>query len=365
MNLLDWFQSRWKNDAVHWTYEFLDATRSDKPTGPSPILSGEHYFRISVAEMFLKNDRNWFTDVAPAVYSVIKLTFGNREETISHVAGPSNLKDLEAKSLNRGVAVNYPMTQLLPFNGGSVEIETGLVALPGTNDTKRLLNVLTSFSKTLAVPQLSIALTFAQPLVDGIMELVGANDTKLVLRLHDSYTQPGSFRSGYLAIVSAPAGTVDKKTLWVKGDRLHRGDTLDTAQPLTGFDYVLLRIGAVDERDDYHALSAIDDPYQSAIAALNEAIGEPDPSKQKDKMLEAERLLGAAKVAAFKSKELTFKVGRRQVIQALQKGFDEAKELLGQGAAEQNVPRTLTQALAGAMSHDEAILAGEVTVRDL
>lgn len=41
------------------------------------------------------------------------------------------------------------------------------------------------------------------------------------------------------------------------------------------------------------------------------------------------------------------------------------KHCWGQVAAEQNVRRPLTQALAGAMSHDEAILSGEVTVRDL
>jgi hypothetical protein len=365
MGLMDWLQNRFSHEAVPLTYEFLDASRSDRSPGPSPILSGQHYFRVTLAEMFLKNDRKWFTDIAPAVYSVIKLTFGDKEETISHVAGPSNLKELEAKSLNRGVTINYPMTPLLPFNGGSIEIEAGLVALPGSNDVKRLLKVLTDFSKTLAVPQISIALGFAQPLVDGIMELVGANDTKLVLRLHDSRIKPGDFHSGYLAVIGAAAGTIDKASLWVKGDRLHAGAEPSTAVPLTGVDYALLRIDAVDERDDYHALSSIDTPYQAAIAALNDAIGEPDPAKQKDKMLEAERMLGAAKVAAFKSKELTFKVGRRQVIQALQQGFDEAKQLLGQGAAEQDIARTLSQAAANAMSPAEALLAGEVTVRDL
>jgi hypothetical protein len=366
MSLIDWFQSHWKNAAVPLTYESIEVSRAQPtPPSPTPIRSGEHYFRVTLAEMFLKNQTQWFTNYSPAVYSVVKVQFGDKEETISHVAGPSNLKDLNATSLNKGVTINYHMTPLMPFNGGVVEIEAGLVGLPGTNDALRFLKVLTDLSKTLAVPQLSVALTFAQPLVDGIMELVGANSTKLVLRLHDTLTHADGFKPGYLAVISAPAGSLNSSMMWIKGDRLHYGDSFATAAPFTGYDYALFRIDSFSERDDYHALSLIDAPYQAAISALNDAIVEPDPQKKKDKMVEAERLLGAAKVAVFKSKELTFKAGRRQVIQALQKGFDEAKEMLGSGAAEQDVSKTLAQAMAGAMSVSEALLLGEVTAKDL
>jgi len=359
MNLFQWLQDRWKSAAVHLIYEPI--TLVDGRTMPSsPIRSGEQYFRITLAEMFLKNDRNWFTNYSPVVYSVVKLRFGDKEETFSHVAGPSGLKDLRAQSLNKGVTINYPLTALMPFNGGNIELETGLVALPGSNDAKRLLKVLTDFSKTLAVPQLSIALGFAQPLVDGITELVGSDGTNLVLRLHDTFTQDGTLSSGYLVVVSAAKGTLEPKQLRVKNDRLCYGtDGLD------GYDYMLLRIDSVDERDDYHALSSIDEPYQNAISALNDAVLEPDPQKKKDKMLGAERFLGAAKVAAFKSKELTFKTGRRQVIQALQKGFEEAKQLLSSGAAAQQIARSLGEAMTGAISPAEALVAGEVTVQDL
>jgi hypothetical protein len=364
MNLFDWLQNRWKSAAVHFIYERIGSSGVDgRSTLSSPIRSGEQYFRITLAEMFLKDDRDWFTDYSPAVYSVVKLRFGDKEETFSHVAGPSGLKDLRATSLNEGVTIDYPLTALMPFNGGDIELETGLVALPGSNDAKRLLKVLTDFSKTLAVPQLSIALGFAQPLVDGITELVGSDDTKLVLRLHDTFMQGGTLRPEYRVVINAPEGTLDPKQLWVKNDRLCYG--VDAANGLIGYDYVLIRIDSVDERDDYHALSSIDEPYQGAISVLNDAILEPDPQKKKDKMSEAERLLGAAKLAAFKSKELTFKTGRRQVIQALQKGFEEAKQLLGSAAADQPIARNLSDAMIGAISPAEALLAGEVTIQDL
>jgi hypothetical protein len=315
--------------------------------------------------MFLKNDKEWFTQRSPAVYSVIRLRFGDKEEVFSHLSGPTMLQNMDATSLNKGVTINYPLMALTPFNGGDIELEAGLVSLPGSNEAKQLLKVLTDFIKTLAVPHLSVALGFAQPLVDGITQLVGSNEAKLVLRLHDTFAQNHAIKPGYLAIIDAPAGSIPASELFVKGDRLHRGASLAASTPLTGFHYTLLRVDTVDERDDYHALASIDEPYQSAIQALNEAVLEFDEQKQKDKMLEAERLLGAAKIAAFKAKELTLKTGRRQVITALQKGFEEAKALLGPGAAEQAVPRTLSEAMQGAMKPSEALLAGDVTIHDL
>jgi hypothetical protein len=365
MSLLDFFRDRWKTEAVHSTYEFIDFSRSDHPTASSPIRSGEQYFRITVAEMYLKNDKEWFTNRSPAVYSVVSLRFGDKQEVFSHVSGPSGLKDLKAESLNRGVTINYPLMALTPFNGGDIEIEAGLVSLPGSNEAKRLLKVLTNFSKTLAVPQLSVALSFAQPLADGIADLVGSDEAQLVLRLHDMFMQNSPIRCGYMVSIDAKAGDINPNELWVKGDRLLRGPSLNEAKPLTGYHYTLMRVDAVDERDDYQFLSSIDGPYQSAITALNEAVLEPDPQKQKDKMMEAERLLSAAKVAAFKAKELTFKSGRRQVITALQKNFDEARSLLAPGVAEQPVARTLEQAMANTISVQEALIAGDVTVKDL
>jgi len=365
-SLFKWFADRFQKDAVHYTYVYLDPSRSEGRTfQTTPVVSGEHYFSITLAEMFLSKSKEWFTNRSPALYSLIKLKFGDKEETFTQVAGPSGLQDLDAKSLDRGVLLNYSLTPLIPFNGGDIELEAGLVSLPGSNEASSLLKVLTDFSKTLAVPQLSVALGFAQPLVDGITTLVGAKETQLTLRLHDKFGAGKPLSPGYLAVLSAPEGTFNEP-LWVKNDKLHRGPDQKTAQPVVGLDYFLLRLDAVAERDDYHALAAIDGPYQSAVAALGEAVVEFEPAKQKDKLLEAERLLVAAKVAAYKAKELTFKTGRRQVIEALQRSFQEAKGLLAPGAAEQSsVSKTLAQVMQNAMQADEARLLGEVGPRDL
>lgn len=368
MNPMKWFRDRFQSPGSRFAYEPIDPARVDGGIPPrGPVRSGEQYFRVVLVEMFLRNDRNWFTDYAPAVYSLVTLRFGDREETVSHVAGPTPLNDLKkASSENRSVTLNYPLTPLLPFNGGDVEMELGLVALPGSNDIKRLLNVLTSFSKALAVPQLSLAVGFAQPLVAGITELVGSEDTKLVLRLHDMCGQGGKpLQPGYRAVVAARLETFKAADLYVKNDRLFSVTDLPRERQIEQYSYMLLRVDVVDERDDYQSLSSIAEPYQSAIASLDAAAREADPQKQEEKVREAERFLGAAKVAAFKAKELTIRTGRRQVIEALQKAFDEAKELLAPGTVDPAVARTLQEAMTGAISVDEARLKGAVAARDL
>ena len=364
MNVFDFFRDRWRSDAVQLTLESIGAAQISGPTEPPVALrAGERYFRITLAEMFLKNDRDWFTDYAPAIYSIVKLKFGDREEIVSHISGPSGLKDLEAASLNRAVLLNYFLTPLLPFNGGDVELEIGLVALPGSNSAKRLLKVLTDFSKTLAVPQVSIAMGFAQPLLNGIMELVGSGETKLVLRLRNGFGQGGNaLTSGFFAVIDIPAGTLDKRRLFVRDDRLHYGDTLQTAVPLRGLNYFLVRIDAPEVRDDYLALASINDPFRKAMDALQAAVQSSD-AKKKEKLEEAEGYLTQARFAAYGAKELTTKVGRRQVVDALRAEFDQAKRDFGEGVA--GSQSDLAQAMANAQSPSEARRAGEVQLSEL
>ena len=83
---------------------------------------------------------------------------------ITRVAGASLLPDLSTDNLDRVIGLNYPMTPLVPFNGGTVSLSAGLLAIAGKNDVKSFLKVLGDFSNLLMVPQLSAALTIATPL---------------------------------------------------------------------------------------------------------------------------------------------------------------------------------------------------------
>lgn len=158
----------------------------------------------------------------------------------------------------------------------------------------------------------------------------------------------------HLVVVSAPEGTLAKEKISVEGGRLRY-----EGNPLSGYDYMVFRIDTPAERDDWDSLSTIPEPYDDAIGMLEKAYGLPDPDAQKTMLAEADRRFGAAKLAAFRAKELTKIVGRNQVIKALQERYAAAKQQLAPGAAEAIVPRKLSQVMAARISVADALSLGE------
>jgi hypothetical protein len=354
MDLMKFLKERWHREAVHLPAWQLPAVP------PARARSGENYFRLTLTEMFLADDRKWFAGWQPVLYAAINFRFGDKTETINHVAGTSSLKDVDASKLNQGVALNFSITPLVPFNGGEIEIEVGLVAMKGDDDVKRLLKVLGDFSKVLAVPQISTALSFAAPLADGAAELLGVAGNRPILRFHDTFNDGNPLQAMHIVIASDPDGRLAQSRMTVEQSRL-----LYDGKSLTGYDYMVLRIDLPAERDDWDSLSAIEEPFLASIKALQDALAEPDAKKRKALMNVADRQLGAAKLAAYNAKELTKIVGRNQVIKTLQGNYDAAKLALGAaGAAEVAIPRNLKEALANCISVADAKSFGELRIEE-
>jgi esterase/lipase superfamily enzyme len=330
MDLVGWFKDRFRKQADHWTYVKADPLRchaaDGTPADSKALTAGDDYFRLWLCEMYLKNNRDWFSNWHPAVATSVRFQYGNHDETVTHLAGESRLKDVNNKNLDRVIGLNYPLTALVPFQGGTIELDAGLLALQGGSDVKAFLKVLGDFSNLLVVPQLSTALSIAGPLADGIAELVGATNGALELGLHDTWaTQPGGganiLRAGYIVAVLASTKQLDPTKFWVVDGRLKYGSALPTATPLTGFHYMLFRVERRDQRDDWDALTAIQEPFRKAIETLSSGNN-----------AQAEIYLRQAKVAAFNSLELTENVDKRRVVEQLQKRFDARAKALGVGA---------------------------------
>jgi len=361
MGLLDWFQSRWKSEAKMYKYAEIAHTNVTTEGGGTaadePLTAGDHYFRLWLVEMFLANDREWFTSWHPAVHAAISFQFGDREELITRVAGSSLLKDLSTENLDRVVGMNYTMTPLMPFNGGVVELSAGLLAIAGKNDIKGFLKVLGDFSNLLMVPQLSTALAIATPLANGLSELVGATDNKLMLGLHQTWTAGAAgaapLRAGYFTVILADEAVIENKKLWVHNGRLLYGESVGTAKPLRGYNYMLFRLERRDERDDWDSLTTIQEPYNKAIEMLR--VGNTD---------QADAYIRAAKAAAFLSQELTRNVDQRRVVLQIQKRYDDAKEQMGLGAFKDE-DTSFGEAMRSAMPVAEAKALGSLLPEDV
>ena len=103
---------------------------------PSPLQARRDYFRLWLVEMCLKKDRAWFVSWHPAVHSIVRFQFGRGRRTSQASRASSACPNVDQQNLDRVVQLNYPMTTLLPYNGGTVELTAGLLAMEGTTSSR-------------------------------------------------------------------------------------------------------------------------------------------------------------------------------------------------------------------------------------
>jgi len=283
----------------------------------TPIKPHRDYFRIWLNEMFLSDKREWFQDWYPAVNSSVQLKFGDRTTpiTLSHIArAPEN-------ALADSVLLDYPITDLLPYRGGVVEIEAALLGMKGGNSLGAAIKLLEDFSGLVGAPLVQ-ALDVAGKVSSGIEELLGATDGKVLLGFHRGYLSDGGgdaknvLKEGHVAVILATNDEVDKERLSLVDNRLYYAERAGAkAKPLIGYDYMTFRIERRVERDDW-MLSTISEPMNKAIEAI--VMGRDD---------EAKAFKQAAIIAAFQSDDLSM-IDRRRVVAAIK---DELREIEGQG----------------------------------
>ena len=163
------------------------------------------------------------------------------------------------------------MTDLLPFNGGTVKIQSGLMALKGTNYLAQTIGILKDFSGLVAAP-LSQTLAIADKVTAGVQNVFNGADGQVALGFHREYAAGGGgggpvLAPGYTALISASSDQINKDRLWVKGSQLLYARK-DGAQPepLEGFNYLLFRIEGRSARDNWR-MPNIEEPLNQAIQA--------------------------------------------------------------------------------------------------
>jgi hypothetical protein len=323
----------WKDrNAAHFLYERIPRERTDVTDAPAELLPNQSYFRLWLKEMYLAKSRRWFTDWYPAVTALVRLKFADRDGvTLSSVAQPPEGK------LSQGVFVNYRLTELVPYNGGTVEIDAGLLALKGANHLAPAVRILQSFSGLIVAPLLPV-LGVAEKVAAGIQELVNSMNGEVHLSLHDTFTSKGGggtiMGAGYAAVILATRDQIDPAWLFVRENRLQYAPGGAAPKPLEGFDYMLFYIEGRTERDDWR-LSNIQAPLDEAIAAL--VAGEKEKADAQRKV---------ALTAAFTSPDLAVQ-DRRRVALAIKAELDSiAADGLGATGGEVRDLQTVVRARA-------------------
>jgi hypothetical protein len=339
-------------------YVALDGSRVTDGSGSGEALKAQRdYFSIWLSEMSLRRDRAWFKTWHPAVHSLVRLQHGAQRIEIPNVAGELNLEGVSESNLDRVVGLNYPLTTLLPFNGGTIELTAGLLAMEGSNLLASVIDTMSNLAGLLVVPQVSAALQIAAPVAEGLQSLLGGSNGELHLGLHQTFTGaggggPNELRPGYLAVIRATERDLRPEDLWVTGGRLQRGRSPSDLSPFSGYPFMLFRIEARSERDDWEALTTIKDPFDNAIAALGYGATET-----------AETFRRVAVANALRCDDLT-KADRSRVALSLNSDFEQARGE-GLGATVVEGEHTIDKVMERSISPDQALALGEPTLEEL
>lgn len=285
---------------------------------PSNVLTGEavglrpvaeqHYLRLWMSELYLRNDRKWFTTRFPLAYSMVGLQYGDQKSEIANVSGRNRFEITQA-DLGRSVLRNYPLTPLLPFRGGTVELDCGLVSMEATNLLRSFAGVVSDLASKLNVPQLSAVVSIADSIASGVQELLGAGGAQTVLYAHDGYTAE-TLASGYTLLSALSQNQLRAERLWITPDGIRQGVDGDSLSTLDPEDFMLLRVEVATQRDDWRELVAIRDPFDRALDAR--ITGETD---------KASMLIRQALGAAIRSADLT-RLDRTRVALGMKAEFE-------------------------------------------
>ena len=324
MSFLETLTGWLRTDRENLTSFSLGTSKSDKTFDERTIASGRDYFRLVLVHMYLRDKTRFLKSWFPAAHGVVEYTFGDEKVEIPSIADTSSLFEMQAGT-GEVVARNFHLTPLLPFNGGSVSILAGLFAMEGEDYLKSTISVMSGFAKLLAVPQLSQALSVAQPLADGLSTIFRAEDGRMHLGYHNRFVGAedsndggiGNYLTqGYIAVIRAPRDDVKQDRFWVRDDTLAFGSDIGSAKDYTEHDHMLLQVEFRQDKDDWDALTEIKDPWEKAIDALSQ------------NNLDLARVhMSACLMAASRSPDLT-RNDRRAVVERLKSKFVETRDAL-------------------------------------
>lgn len=343
MSLWDWLKDQFSHDAVQRTRVPIAASNDLTALSGVIAVAEKHYVRLWFSELFLKRDTEWFSTRFPLGFSLVAHKYGNQDKVeFANVAG-KNKFDIGQVGQGRAIMRNFPMTPLLPFRGGDVEMDCGLVSMEAGNLLESFAKTVGDIAGRLNVPQVSSVIAIASSVAAGVQELMTAGKSRTVLTAHDMFRRD-RLTSGYVLLSSAALTDFSDTTVWMTADGVRLGRDKNALAPLPPQDYLVVYVECLTTRDDWHSFSTIGKPLDDAIKA-----------KLSGKDDDAKALLLQAKVAALTSPDLTRDDVKRVIVSVEQYFNEQAAGMEGpmmdvaQGSdSGTSAYHQLTRAMAGA-----------------
>jgi hypothetical protein len=291
---------------------------------PKPIIPSSGYFRIWAVEMRI-NQSSWLTTYYPVLHSVVAFDYAGKRVELTRVTSLDSLKSSTKGNIemDKVLALNFVLADLVPFNGGTVEISVGLLAMKEKDKVQAAIKIVSDFSTLLAVPQLTGVLSVVRPLANSVEQLIGLGDNQFRLGYHNTFTSPDSggsneLRPQYIAVIASYVEDTISRTgegHWVINDHLCYIDPIPHAVSKTSVDiprdYILLRLEV--RRSRYEEWNNIFDLNEAFIEAMRLL---PKGRKKADEQM------GIAISKVFTSPDIA-ENDRDLIAEALQKKYEE------------------------------------------
>jgi hypothetical protein len=247
--ITSWFDA----NAQHVTVEFIPEP------GSAPVAADGGYVRLWLAEGFVAKATTWGNQHFPVLHGGATLTFLGGSTPFTTFARPRDSWTVP------GAQLDFPLTPLLPFTGGVVEVEAALYEATETGPLFTAVQLMSGLSSLLA-PPLSVAATIAGKIADGLDSVLGTDQP--VLGVHWAMIPAGGgghvLQPGSIVVISKP-----RKDLFGQLSIGASGLCLDSGEgphQLSGTDYLVVRVECRAERPDWR-FPEIDQLMQAAGTA--------------------------------------------------------------------------------------------------
>jgi hypothetical protein len=234
-------------------------------------LEAGEYFEIRLVEMYLKDERLWHREVAPAAFLVTEFGYdgatARRPFFLSNTLPPETPAPLDPGPLRVRFS-NLLAAGPAPYAGGDVAVFVGLFQTTLKDWRAIAFDMFEKLFGNVDLGAMSHYLKLADKVSGTVLRCLGEKDVECILADKRTLGEHAPPRPGYLAYLGRGGGTVAPDSLVVRDGELMRvADGEERAYDET--DYCLLRIRRAKTRND-HALMPFYALWVDARAKTNE-----------------------------------------------------------------------------------------------
>jgi hypothetical protein len=254
------------------------------------LISDQCYFQISLAEMFIRDRRQYWFTFLPFVLVLAEFIFNNERTSVPVFAGEDFqfLKSIE--KFIHGESVEYrniPLIGPTPYMGGGIKLFIGLFRTQNEDLSRRIFDVVNAIARVTPVTELGLYMSLAAPIEKGVASILGIKEVQLRIgvaqQINDS-SDANPTSAGYVALVNA---TEVRGQMWVQNGELWVGDDKPDER-FTDADYCLVRVEFLRSR------SVTDLSFAKLWNRIKELVWQGETPKAEALLLELGRQLATS-----------------------------------------------------------------------